>query len=215
MKKIEFRSLSLVLGVILLLSAIVGCDPVEPSGDPSLTTGEGTAATVGTQATTASRTLPRGEITTEATTEATTGAPTSQPYWDGDALCFRAATYVQEFALSAVTWLLFRIEDGKIYLGKTLYEKVEGEESAVPVYSDDLLYSADYYDRLHGNQEISNTLQRIKESVPYCILKTNDNPQIAQIWVYKFDNVYYFLTFYGNSHVMRVHRAILDQEVFL
>ena len=215
MKKIEFRSLSLVLGVILLLSAIVGCDPVEPSGDPSLTTGESTAATVGTQATTASRTLPAGEITTEATTEATTAATTSQPYWDGDALCFRAALRLQDPATSAMLPLNFQIKDGKIYIGDSLYEKISVEEWFDSLDWSDVLYAATFYDRYNNNQENSELLQRIQESEPYFVLKQQGGD--IRVAVYKFDTVYYFVSvhwFNENPYVRRIHYAILDQEVF-
>ncbi|MBR2722600.1 MAG: hypothetical protein IKB75_07505 [Clostridia bacterium] len=202
----------LMLGVILLLSAIVGCDPVEPSGDPSLTTGEGTAATVGTQATTAARTLPAGEITTEATTEATTAATTSQPYWDGDALCFRAGTYIQEPSLSAYLTLNFKIEDSKIYIGDVLYEKVSPGSFLDIVYQQGFLNEVNRRDQANGNQNIFDTLQQIKECEPYCVLKKQgDDTMIA---VYKFDTVYYFVRCFEDGSIMRIHYAILDQEVF-
>ena len=188
----------LMLGVILLLSAIVGCDPVEPSGDPSLTAGESNAATVGTQATTASRSLPRGEITTEAT-----------------AFCFCAEIYIQSSAMSSWFSLNFRIEEDKIYIQDNLYEKIPVGERPAILYHENLLYDAVVYDRENGNQEISDTMQRIKDSEPHCVLKCNDSP--SPVVVYKFNDLYFFVTFYefnGNLYVHRIHYAILDGEVF-
>ncbi|MBR2722601.1 MAG: hypothetical protein IKB75_07510 [Clostridia bacterium] len=214
MKKIEFRSLSLVLVVILLLSAIVGCDPAEPSGDPSLTTGEGTAATVGTQATTASRTLPAGEITTEATTEATTGAPTNQPYWDGDALCFHAGIFVDDPSVSWGYRLNVRIENDNIYINDILYKKTSSPTPPAIVYGVGYLNYAAALDQQEYKGRV-DTLQRIQESDLYCVLEAQEQSNFGQIlYVYKFENAYYFVRMNNDGEVSRIHYAILDQEVF-
>ena len=187
----------LVLVVILLLSAIIGCDPVEPSGDPSLTTGEGTAATVGTQATTAARTLPAGEITTEAT-----------------AFCFRAEIFVDDPSVSWGYWLNVRIENDNIYINDILYKKTSSPKPPAIVYGVGYLNYATALDQQEYKGRV-DTLQRIQESDLYCVLEAQEQSNFGQIlYVYKFESTYYFVRMNNDGEVSRIHYAILDQEVF-
>ena len=127
----------------------------------------------------------------------------------GDTLMFCAEPYIQDSALSWEYSLDIKIEGDKIYINDTLYK----ESSSVPpvvLYSDGFLAHADYIDKANNNQEIANILTKIKNCDSCYLLETNQVCKTGQkISVYEIDNVYYFIRFYDNGEVMRIHRAII------
>lgn len=175
MLKLKFRVLFLLLGVIILLFAFVGCNY---TNDPS-----------------------------DTTADTTTGNPEEEQ--TPTLVSLIAKSYFQ-VALSWEYSLDVKVEDEKIYINDTLYK----ESSSVPpviLYSEGFLASADFADKMNNDTEITNTLTKIQNGKPFCVLETDQDSSYGKLLsVYKIDGVYYFVRFYDNGEVMRIHRATVE-----
>lgn len=181
MVKLNLRTLYLIFGVIILLIISVGCDHAADHAPNDQSN------------------LPHNEEqqTTNMTTEN-----------DGNAT-LRAEPYMNP----GISWeysLDIEIQDGKIYINGVLYE----ESSSVPpviIYSEGFSAHAAFVDEINNNQEMSNTLQKIKNSESCYLLETNQDCSTGKmISVYEIEGVYYFVRFFDNGTVMRIHYAPIE-----
>lgn len=176
MLKLKFRVLFLLLGVIILLFAFVGCNYT--NDDPSNTTADTT----------------------------TSNPEEEQP---PKLVSLRADPYFQ----GALSWeysLDVKVEDEKIYINDTLYK----ESSSVPpiiLYSEGFLAGADFADKMNNDNEITNTLTKIQNGKPFCVLETDQDSSCGKLLsVYEINGAYYFIRFYDNGDVMRIHSATIE-----
>ena len=195
MLKLNFRSLFLIIGVIILIFIPVGCVPVNdapPNNDDIQNKDEQPPCIDET-----------GELSVRfLTTMAGPGDET---------VSFYAEHYIQSPPLSWVYSPEIRVDDGQIYIHDFLYEQVSSSAPPAVVYSEGFLNNAAFYDSQNGNQEISDTLQRIKESEFCYVLKTDEVCNTGkEIFVYEIDNAFYFVRFFESGEVMRIHRAIIE-----
>lgn len=191
MLRLNLRSLFLVLGVVILLVVSVGCGT---SDNNSLNNKENTQGTeeqqnLGTEI---------SELCTRIQANMTTA--------NNGEVNFSAEPYIQAPAMSWEYSLDIKIEDGKIYINGVLYEESSSTPPVV-LYSDGFLSHADYTDDIY-NTEIKNTLIKIKNCESCYLLETDQDSKAGQIIsVYEIDNFLYFIRFFDNGEVMRIHYA--------
>lgn len=191
MLRLNLRSLFLVLGVVILLVVSVGCGT---SDNNSLNNKENTQGTeeqqnLGTEI---------SELCTRIQANMTTA--------NNGEVNFSAEPYIQAPAMSWEYSLDIKIEDGKIYINGVLYEESSSTPPVV-LYSDGFLSHADYTDEIY-NTEIKNTLIKIKNCESCYLLETDQDSKAGQIIsVYEIDNFLYFIRFFDNGEVMRIHYA--------
>ena len=182
MLRFNSRSLFLVLGVVILLIVSVGCNHTNDNIPDD------------TKDSQSSEIQPVAPVTTE---------------YDG-VISFSAAPYTQ---LSALSWeysLDIKIENGKIYIHDILYD---GSTSVSPVieYEEGALTLAHHTNEATGT-DIANTLTKIKNSKTCFLLETKQHSPVGEkICVYEIDDVFYFVRFYDNGKVMRIHYAPIAQ----
>lgn len=176
MLKLKFRVLFLLLGVIILLFAFVGCNY---TNDPSDTTADTTTSN------------PEEEQTP-------------------NVVRLRAETYIQQPALSWAYSFDVKVEDDKVYINDSLYEKSTSAPPAI-LFSEGFLSYADHLDRANNNQEITNTLTKIQNGKPFCVLETTQDGSCGKLLsVYEINGVYYFVRFFDTGEVMRIHSATIE-----
>lgn len=182
MVRFNLRSLFLVLGVVILLIVFVGCNHTNDNIPDD------------TKDNQSSEVPPVTPVTTE----------------NDEVVSFRAEPYTRVAVLSWEYSLDIKIEDGKIYINDILYD---GSTSPSPVieYEEGALTLAS-----HGNEtkdtEIANTLTKIKNSETCFLLETKQSSPVSEkICVYEIDDVFYFVRFYDNGKVMRIHYAPIAQ----
>ncbi len=186
MLKFNFRSLFIILGAIILLFVSLGCNHIDGS------------------------TLNSKEDTHNKEEQQSPNM-TSQ---NDNTVSFRAEPYIQMPALSWEYSLDVKVVDGKIYINDVLYEQVPSSVPPIVLLSDGLLNHAAFLDDTNGNQKISNTLKRIKDCESCYVLETDEDSKAGKrISVYELDNAYYFVRFFENGEIMRIHYAIIEQEV--
>lgn len=197
MKK-NFRRLFVILCVAALLFSSVGCDRAD--GDLSDTDGKSEAQTEDTV-------IPQDPGTeTEKPGEETDPGNT-----DADTVSFCAYPYIQHSVLSWTYSLDVQIEDVKVYINGILYEQAPSPVPPVVLYPDAILFEAERLDKANEDLKITDTLKKIKESEPFCVLETDQYSKFGEtLSVYKFDNVYFFVSFFDNGQVMRIHRAVIE-----
>lgn len=191
MLKTNLRSLFLVLGVVILLVVSVGCSSSDGSSIDNMENSQGSVEQqeLGTKI---------GELCARIQTNMTTAN-------DGN-IIFSAEPYIQAPALSWEYSLNVKIEDGKIYINSVLYEESSSTPPAV-IYSDGFLSHADYTDKIN-NTEITSTLTKIKDCESCYLLETGQDSKAGQkISVYEIDNFLYFIRFFDDGEVMRIHYA--------
>ena len=191
MLKLNLRSLFLVLGVVILLIVSVGCSSSDGS---SLDNRENTQGSVEQQ-----------EFGTEIS-ELCASIQSNMTTANDGHVNFIAEPYIQAPALSWEYSLDVKIEDGKIYINGVLYEESSSTPPGV-LYSDGFLSHADYTDKIN-NTEITSTLTKIKDCESCYLLETGQDSKAGQkISVYEIDNFLYFVRFFDNGEVMRIHYA--------
>lgn len=121
---------------------------------------------------------------------------------DNEFVTFRAETYIQSPEMSWEYSLDVEVKADKIYINGVLYV----ESSSTPpivLYSDGFLsYAASF------GTEIANTLTKIKDCGSCFLLETEQDSKTGQIIsVYEIDDFLYFVRFFDNGEVMRVHRT--------
>ena len=157
MLKLKFRVLFLLLGVIILLFAFVGCN--HTVNDPSNNNSDPTASNTGEEQT-------------------------------PNVVRLQAETYIQQPALSWTYSFGVKVEDDKVYINDSLYEKSTSAPPAI-LFSEGFLSHADHLDRANNNQEITNTLTKIQNGNPFCVLETTQDGSCGKLLsVYKIDGVY-------------------------
>ncbi len=194
MLKLNFHSLFLVFGVIILLTVCAGCGR---AGDKTPDSKENTQSNEEQQT---------PDIVDSGSSVA---SPASMMTENDKIVSLRAEPYIT----SVISWdysLDIKIEDGKIYINDTLYKK----SSSVPpviLYSDALLHYANHADKINNNQKMVNTLTKIKNSTPCYLLETDQVCKTGQkLSVYEIDGTYYFVRFFDNGEVMRIHYATVE-----
>ena len=189
MLRLNFRSLFLVLGVVILLIISVGCgravDNALHDKDDPLQNEE----------------LQKSNIKISESANMTT---------ENDGIVtLRAEPYIQSPALSWEYSLDIEIKDGKIYINGVLYE----ESSSIPpvvLYSEGFLAHAGYTDEINDT-EITNILTKIKNGESCYLLETSQDSKAGQkISVYEIDDFLYFVRFFDNGEVMRIHYAPIE-----
>lgn len=191
MLRLNLRSLFLVLGVVILLVVSVGCDT---SDNNSLNNRENIQGTEEQQ-----------KLGTEIS-ELCTRIQANMTTANNGEVNFSAEPYIQAPAMSWEYSLDIKIEDGKIYINGVLYEESSSTPPVV-LYSDGFLSHADYTDEIY-NTEIKNTLTKIKNCESCYLLETEQDSKAGQIIsVYEIDNFLYFIRFFDNGEVMRIHYA--------
>ena len=182
MLRFNSRSLFLVLGVVILLIVFVGCSHTNDNIPDD------------TKDNQSSEVQPVTPVTTE----------------DDGVISFSAEPYIQEGALSWEYSLDIKIANGKIYIHDILYD---GSTSPSPVieYNEGFLTHARHTDETKGT-EIANTLTKIENSETCYLLETQQHSPVGEkICVYEIDDVFYFVRFYDNGKVMRIHYAPIAQ----
>ena len=182
MLRFNSRSLFLVLGVVILLIVSVGCNHTNDNISDDTNDSQ------------SSEVPPVTPVTTE----------------NDEVVSFRAEPYIQD----VMSWeysLDINIKNGNIYINNILYK----ESSSVPpviVYNEGLLADAAITDKINQNQEMSNTLEKIKNSETCHLLETQQySPVVGEkLCVYEIDDVLYFVQFYDNGKVMRIHYAPIE-----
>ena len=197
MRKLNLHRLFLVLNVVILLIISVSCSRANDStlsDKENMQSDDEEKPNLGVET---------GELWNEISTDMTTATEKCET------VSFRAEPYIQNPAMSWEYSLDIKIEDGKIYINDILYE----ESSSVPpvvLYSDGFLAHADYIDEI-TNSKIANTLTKIQNCESCYLLETKQNSKIGQkISVYEIDNVLYFIRFFDNGEVMRIHYAPIE-----
>lgn len=191
MLRLNLRSLFLVLGVVILLVVSVGCGT---SDNNSLNNKDNTQGTEEQQ-----------KLGTEIS-ELCTRIQANMTTANNGEVNFSAEPYIQAPAMSWEYSLDIKIEDGKIYINGVLYEESSSTPPVV-LYSDGFLSHADYTDEIY-NTEIKNTLIKIKNCESCYLLETDQDSKAGQIIsVYEIDNFLYFIRFFDNGEVMRIHYA--------
>ena len=124
---------------------------------------------------------------------------------DVEMIKFSAESFRQEVALSACYPISVEIKIKDIYLNYLLYDEVEYVSAPNVTYSTGLLAGAD--------AATAEVLEKIKNSdFCYMLTRSKAHPQdslSANIAVYEIDGVYYFLSFFDNGEVMRIHSVKL------
>ena len=191
MQKLNLHRLYLVLSVIILLIVFVGCG----SADDNI--------------------FNYNENIKSSDEQQKLGTEISKLYMDisinmtpskNGIISFQAEPYIQDPALSWEYSLDIKLEDDKIYINDILYE----ESSLVPpvvLYSDGFLAHANYIDET-TDLTTANTLTQIKNCESCYLLETKQDSKAGQqIFVYKINNALYFIRFFDNGQVMRIHSA--------
>ena len=183
MLRFNSRGLFLVLGVVILLIVSVGCNHTNDNIPDD------------TKDTQSSEVQPVTPVTTE----------------DDGVISFSAGPYINP----GISWeysLDINIKNGNIYINDILYK----ESSSVPPvieYGEGFLSDAAITDKINQNQEMTNTLEKIKNSETCHLLETQQySPVVGEkLCVYEIDDVFYFVQFYDNGKVMRIHYAPIAQ----
>mgnify|MGYP003310371113 CR=1 FL=1 len=141
-------------------------------------------------------------------------APPTEPTGDLETASCRADPYIQEPALSWEYSLEITTKDSSIYINDVLYKETPSAVPPVISYSEGFLSAAALLDAANGNQDISDILSRIQNGEPCCVLETDEDSNFGKyISVYEIDNAYYFVRFFENGVVMRIHCTFIDEEV--
>ena len=118
---------------------------------------------------------------------------------------FTAVTFAQDVTLSWMYSLDVKVYDGDIYLNDILYDSVEHITDPKIVYSQGFVWDMEMN---NGNNATTDALKKIKNSDSCYMLKTENISKYGQqIVVYNIDGTYFFLSFFENSEVARIHFA--------
>jgi len=114
-------------------------------------------------------------------------------------IAFRAEPFLQSSALSWMYSLDVRIEGELIYLNDILYDKITYVEGFTLDYGH--LFPAPAVD-----ESITEAIDKINSQKGCYMLETDGNNKFGQkIAMYIIDDTYYFIRFYDNGTVMRMH----------
>ena len=187
-----FRSLFILLSVILFLFSSVSYD--EP--EETIPTSQTEPPVTEPQETTAAEKSQPGDVIIEIRPNTSTGKNN-----------LHADTFIQS-VLSWVYSLEIRIEEEIVYLNDIPYKKVSSFTAPTIVYGDEILSKA------KQNQLTYDTLIKIQNSEPCYILEAEQNDAYGkQLIVYEidngYDNSYYYVQFFEDGTVARIHRAII------
>lgn len=189
MQKLNLRSLFLVLGVVILLIAPTGCNNSDSNGINCTESVQGSEEQqkLGVE---------NDGLWTKIQAQMTTA--------NNKPVTFCAEPYIQSPELSWEYSLNIEIKNDKIYINDVLYEESSAASSAVS-YSAGFLSHANYTDGINGT-EITSTLTKIKNCESCYLLVAEQDSKAGQIIsVYEIDNVLYFVRFFDNGEVMRIH----------
>ena len=118
---------------------------------------------------------------------------------------FTAVTFAHDATLSWMYSLDVKVCDGDIYLNDILYDSVEHISEPKIVYSQGFVWDMETN---NGNNATAEALEKIKNSDSCYMLKTENSSKFGdQIAIYDIDGVYYFLSFFENGEVARIHSA--------
>ena len=187
----NWRSLFLVLGVVILLIVSVGCGSTGSNinNDKENIQNSEEQQKLGTEINKLYM-----NVSTNVTTE------------KNRIVILRAEPYIQDPSLSWQYSFDIKFEDDKIYINDIFYEE-SSLVSPVVLYSDGFLAHANYIDETTGSTT-ANTLTKIKNCQSCYLLQTTQDSKAGQkIYVFKIDNVLFFVRFFDNGEVMRIHSA--------
>lgn len=193
MPKLNLRSLFLILSVVILLIVAVGCSNFDSN---SLNNQEIVQSNKDPQNSNIEISELYARLSTNITTE------------NDGIVILRAEPYFNP----GISWeysLDIEIKDEKMYINGVLYE----ESSSVPpviIYSDSFLAMAAVIDENY-NQEITDILQKIKNCDSSYLIETKQDSSAGElISIYEIEGAYYFVRFYDNGEVMRIHYAPVE-----
>ena len=118
---------------------------------------------------------------------------------------FTAHTFAQPGFLSFMYSINVKVNEDKIYINDVLYDKIEY------LSNPDITFEQDFHKisengKVLSEEDISETLEKIKLSKNCYMLKTENADTLSEsIAVYDLDGIYYFLSFYKESTVLRIH----------
>lgn len=187
----NWRSLFLVLGVVILLIVSVGCGSTGSNinNDKENIQNSEEQQKLGTEINKLYM-----NVSTNVTTE------------KNRIVILRAEPYIQDPSLSWQYSFDIKFEDDKIYINDIFYEE-SSLVSPVVLYSDGFLAHANYIDET-TDSTTANTLTEIKNCQSCYLLQTKQDSKAGQkIYVFKIDNVLFFVRFFDNGEVMRIHSA--------
>ena len=122
---------------------------------------------------------------------------------DDQTVRFSAEPYIQNPELSWSYLLDVEVKDGQIYLSDVLYDKITYTEAFDLQCIEGLLSFAE-----HSDGAIAQTLEQIRTQKGCYLLETDSDSKYGkQIAVYEIDSTYYFVSYYGNGEVVRIHFA--------
>ena len=120
----------------------------------------------------------------------------------GTKMEFKADLYLQGVGLNWTYSMNVSVDDDTIYLNNWVYDKISYVENFDIRYNEATIMAA----QTKGYIEV---LEKLKNAPGCYIIETDqENPKFGQkLAIYKFDNRYYFVNFYENGDVVRIHSA--------
>ncbi len=133
-------------------------------------------------------------------------APDGEKPFGSTQTSFTADVFAQDSTMSSRFSLEVRIDNDKIYLGKTLYECVGTLENPTITYIQSLLWDVEKAENAEEKLEI---LEKIKNSKTCYVLKPVGTDNGKTIVLYYVDGVYYFSDSI-NGKPSRIHYAVTN-----
>lgn len=218
------RLLLFLLTASLLLTSMTGClvnnNPSE-STTPNNTTDSTTPAEITTLAETTpeqstpfattpslleDQTTPPPEETTPPAIDIVTPAPDGAHPFGTEDVSFTATMFAKSIVMSWEYSLEIKTVNGKIYLNDILYDCIGITANSEIRYKEELLLYAGAGD--NGTQKLA-ILEKIKNSESCYILETQDDGKFgSKIAVYYIEDAYYFVNFYEDGDVLRIHSNV-------
>ena len=193
----------LLLGALLTLS-FVGCNEqpnsgVTPNNTDNTTTPEVTTPEVTTP--TPDVTVPEGTAPpVETTTPQPETPPPPQLAEDYTEISFNVRLLAQPSSLPVVETFNVKLDNGEISINDILYDEFELISAPEVVFGAELLQS------IEQNEKALQVVEQIKSSENCYLLTSSTNSLLApKLAVYDIDDHCYFISFYENGEVARIH----------
>lgn len=190
-----------LLTASLLLTSMTGCllgAPQSNETTPEPGTPFGTTPSLPEDLTT-----PPPEETTPPAVDIVTPAPDGEHPFGNEDVSFIAALFAQDISMSWGYSLEIKTVNGKIYLNDILYNCIGITANPEIIYREELLLYAGVGDNDTGKLAI---LEKIKNSETCFILENQGGGKYGStIAVYYIEDAYYFVNFYEDGDVLRIH----------
>ena len=125
---------------------------------------------------------------------------------DSDEL--RVEPYMEHIAISSTNSFNAKVIDDKIYLNDIPYEYVSCEKSPQLIFNQLVPCSKDD----SGTEEVLNQLKNLDTC--YIIEAQSRSPYGDRLAIYEINGSYYFVRFFDNGEVMRIHKGTVNPEAF-